>query len=110
MSGKIKIIREETVSDVLRHELLFPEVEKIENSQLLNKSFRIKSAEVLPSSFGGEFVVALIEYNHNVVSTSFGSKVVVEQIKKLKGLGKMGIIATLTQEKSKNNKIYQKLI
>ena len=86
---------------------LYPDVERIENSKLLGKTFVVKSVEFLPSSFGGEFIVSLINFEKKDYSVTLGSKTVVDQLKKHSS--DLPFEATLRERKSKDGNMYQVL-
>ena len=97
----------ESFSSFAKQEPLFPDSERIENKLLIGKDFVIKKAEFLPSSFGGEFAVFLLELNGKEYSTSLGSKAVLDQLKKYKD--KLPFKTTLKEIKSKDGRMYMTL-
>ncbi len=71
-------------SDVFKKgEELHPGVDHVDNSQLVGKDILIHKVNFLPSQFGGDFAVVLLDCEGKHLTTSIGSKVVVEQLRKV---------------------------
>jgi|TARA_Y100000310_G_scaffold345798_1_gene470102 hypothetical protein len=85
---------------------LYPDVERIESSQLMGKEFTLKEVNELSGKHGA-FYVALVELNGKTHSTAFGSKVVNDRIKQV--ADKLPVIAKMVEKKSKEGRVYYDL-
>ena len=87
------------LSDVLpKQEPVFPDLEVIDTEKTINQEVTIQEIKALPSSYGGEFIVARIFLEGKEHSISYGGKAVVEKLKKIED--KLPVTATLIQKKS----------
>ena len=89
----------ERYSDIVKN-AIFPEAEKVDVRDILDKEIIIHNFQALPSSLaeGKEFVVVLAEVEGRYVSFNCG-EIVLKQLRNVKELGKLddkeGIIATI---------------
>ena len=82
---------------------LYPDVERIESSELMGKEFVIKEVSELDGKHG-KFYVALVEFDGNDRSTAFGSKVVNDRISEIKD--QLPVRCSMVEKKSKEGRVY----
>lgn len=99
MANEIKNLK-----DVLpERKELFPDVERIESSELMNKEFVLKEVNELDGKHG-KFYVALVEIDGSDRSTAFGSKVVNDRISEIKD--QLPVKCSMVEKKSKEGRVY----
>jgi hypothetical protein len=84
------------------------EGERVELLDVLKKEIVIRDFALLPSAFeeGTEFAVVQAEMNKRLVTFACGSKVLIEQLKKIKNANALPIKVTIVREKSKSGRSY----
>jgi len=88
---------------------LFPEVPKKDLKDIMDKEIIIKEFAELPSDFGGTYLIVLAEFEGEDITFPIGSKVVVSQLKKVKEMNELPIETKVTEQKSKDGRMYQTL-
>ena len=87
-------------------ETLFPDIDRMESSELMGKEFVILDAHELTGEHG-KFNVCLVEYEGNKRSTAFGSKVVNDRIGQI--ADKLPVKVRMVEKKSKEGRVYHDL-
>ncbi len=85
---------------------LYPDVDRIESSELMGNEFILKEVNELDGKHG-KFYVALVEFKEKEMSTAFGSKVVNERISQV--ADKLPLKCRLIEKKSKEGRLYYDL-
>ena len=88
---------------------IFPKATQRDLKDVMGKKIILKDFIELPSTFGGNFVVALAELNGKDISFPIGSKVVLDQLHKVKEMDKFPIEATIIEKQAKEGRTYQTL-
>jgi len=80
------VVEVKNFSEVIPEKKSFDVDEKVVFAELVDKQFVVKNYELFPSKFEGcnEFAVILIENNDSEVVTTTSSRVIIDQLGKMK--------------------------
>ena len=112
MSDKSVLNKAKTIGSVLGRDSVdfFPELAKLDKSNLIGKTFVIEAARVVDWDSGegpGQFVLAKIVTVDGEFTTLLGGKVVLKQVKKLMNLKSFPVACQLERKAGQYGEYYQ---